>query len=107
MQAHGKLWKHLLGSAGFIIGSECTSGHLDKYVGYVSSVTPARWGLPPTHWIEIDLAFLHFVQSTYIVIGKLRSVIGVINWAFLLRRSLFSTLHATYGLAKTNPPNNK
>ena len=83
-----------LRSTGFVVAEATPPAAVDRYVGYASQVAPARWTLPRPKLAQLDAALAHFLSFTWFDVAILRSVVGSLNWVFLLRRPLFSILHA-------------
>ena len=69
---------------------------MQRYAGYASQITPARWKLPDSKLVEIDAALSYITSWNKIDVATLRSIVGVLKWCFLFRRCLFSILHAVY-----------
>ena len=90
--------KSALTKAGFNIGGETPVGEIERYIGYRSQQTPARWTLPWQRLAELDASLQMVMTWHRIPIWILRSLVGVVNWAFLLRRPMFSILFRTHQL---------
>ena len=81
---------------GFVIGSSTDPGEVDRYIGYASQTTPARWLIPHDKLVLLYEGIGHFLSASVYQVGALRALIGVLNWAFLLRRPMLSIFHAVY-----------
>ena len=81
---------------GFVVADPSDPGPQERYVGYASQVSPARWTLPARKLAVIEAAFHQLLEMPVVDVAVLRSVIGSITWAILLRRCLLSVWHAVY-----------
>ena len=88
--------------SGFVVSDAAEAGEVERYVGYRSQASPARWSLPVHKLALLDAALAHLLTFRCIDAAVLRSVTGILNWVFLLRRPLFSILHAVYIALQTH-----
>lgn len=91
---------HRLQEKGFIIGDSTPAGTVDRYVGYSSQVTPARWTIPTSKVVVIYEALGWFISLDVFSVAMLRAIVGVLNWTFLLRRSMLSIFYRVYEVVK-------
>jgi len=90
-----------LAASGFNIGECQTAGEVERYVRYASQQQPARWTLPLRKLALIDAGLAHFLTWKRCDAAILRSLVGQMNWVCLLRRCLFSILHAVYDVLES------
>ena len=94
--AAASAWCNSLRAGGFIVESPSLPAPLTRYVGYGTSVRPPRWVVPPRTLATLSAALLHLDDLARWKVGIVHSLVGVLVWCFLLRRSLLSVFFATF-----------
>ncbi|CAE8600464.1 unnamed protein product [Polarella glacialis] len=94
-------WIALIRNSGFIVRDEPVVAELEKYIGYSSQVTPARWKLPVKTLVRLDYAVNFLVKQQWVYTATIQSVLGVLVWAFLLKRPSLSIFFKMYGWVRS------
>ena len=91
-------WTSRLSAAGFSVQTDLAADPVERYIGLAATVSPAVLQIPTTVLGLLDKALGHLLSSPFVAVELLHSVVGDVQWYFLLRRLLLPLLHATYGI---------
>jgi hypothetical protein len=100
VRTSSRQWAECLQKTGFVIKEMPVVSSVERYIGYSSQVTPARWQIPLVTICNIEMALLYLTQQKTIKVQTLRAIIGFLVWLFLLRRNLLSIFHRVYDILK-------
>ncbi|CAE8615559.1 unnamed protein product [Polarella glacialis] len=101
VQETASAWITLIRDSGFIVKDDPIVAELEKYIGYSSQVTPARVKLPVKTLVRLDFALNFLVKQKWVFATTIQSVLGLLVWAFLLKRPLLSIFFDIYGRVRS------
>jgi hypothetical protein len=87
---------------GMRVGQRSGPGQVDKYVGYVPRLSPARWELPDAKVIHLYEALTWLISYPIVKISFIDSVLGVWLWCALLQRDLLCIPASIFDMIRKN-----